>query len=137
MQVAAQEHDEIGWMNLSEGWISTKWQQCQAKYYLHHRSHCMARAWAEGLVSNLFAIIHKMWILQNEVVHARDKKGIKVKEGEELWEAIAEQFVLGTIRLLSTDRHYIAWGHNIVEAMMGGSRTEDMAPWNLHCMSSL
>ena len=78
----------------------------------------MARAWAEGLDSNLFAIIHKMLTLQNGVVHACDEKGLKVKEGEELWEAIAEQFELGTIGLLSTNRHYIAWGHNVVEAMM-------------------
>ena len=50
-------------------------------------------------------------------VHACDEKGLKVKEGEELMEAIAEQFELGTIGLLSTDQHYITQGRNVVEAM--------------------
>ena len=94
----------------------------QAEYYLLHQSHCTAWAWAEGLVSNLFAITHKMWTLQNGVVHTRDEKGLKVKEGEELWEVIAEQFELGTIGLLSADRHYIAWGRNVVEAMMAAEQ---------------
>ena len=103
MQVAAQEQDAIGWMNLLEGKISTKWHKWQAEYYLLHWSRRMAQAWVEGLVSNLFAIIHKMWTLRNGVVLAHNEKGLKVKEGEELWEAIAEQFELGTIGLLSTN----------------------------------
>ena len=70
------------------------------------------------------------------VVHACNEKGLKVKEGEELWEAIAEQFELGTIGLLSTDRHYIIQGCNVVEAMTAAEQ-KTMAPWNSFRVSGL
>ena len=93
------EQDKIGWMNFLEGRISRKWQEWQEEYYLLHQSRWMVRTWVEGLVSNLLAIVHKMWITWNVVVHQCNDQGLKVKEGEELNDAIAEQFNLGPLGL--------------------------------------
>ena len=78
-----------------------------------------------------------MWILQNKVFHDRDEKGLKVKEGEELQEVIAEQFELGTIRLLSTDQLYITQGCNVVEAMTAAEQKTWLHGMNSYHMSSL
>ena len=68
---------------------------------------------ADHINRQLPSPIQLTWIMESRT---------KVKEGEELWEAIAERFALGTIRLLSTDQHYIARGCNIVEAMMAAEQ---------------
>ena len=72
----------------------------------------------EGLISNLLAVVHKMWTAHNKVVHARDEQGLWLWEGEELRTAIDEQFELGEDGLLQEDHHYIMRGCEAVEDMM-------------------
>jgi len=115
---AALEQDAIRWMNFMEGKISRKWRVQQEQYYVSNNLRQTAKSWAAGMVSNLLGIVHKMWILRNEVVHERDEQGLKVKEGRELEKAISEQFELGVNSLLAADQHFITRGRKRVENMM-------------------
>ena len=63
-----------------------------------------------------------MWIMQNVVVHQHDNQGLKVKEGEELNAAIAEQFNLGPLGLPLRDRHYIDSGRETVANMSAAEK---------------
>ena len=44
-------------------------------------SNWSARIWAEGLVSNILAVVHKQWVVRNAVVHQHDELGLNVWEG--------------------------------------------------------
>lgn len=119
---AATDQDEIGWIHFVEGRISRKWREVQQEHFLLHGSQRSARKWSEDLVMNMFSLVHKQWEVRNAVVHARDEKGLKVKEGDELRAAIAEQFELGDEDLRPEDRHYIARGKKRVDKMSGSEQ---------------
>ena len=75
---AALDQDAIGWMNFIKGRISLEWL-AQSHFYASIGSSCTSRWWAEELVQNLLAMVHKMWIAHNDVAHAIDEKGCKIK----------------------------------------------------------
>ena len=92
---AALDQDAIGWMNFIEGRISLEWRTAQSQFYASIGSSCTSRQWAKELVQNLLAMVHKMWIARNDVAHAIDEKGCKIKDGLDMDADIDEQFVLG------------------------------------------
>ncbi len=114
---AAIEQDAIGWNNFVEGRVSTKWRELQGDYYLQVGAKRTTRKWAEGLVCNLLALVHKQWIARNAVVHQRDPQGLKIKDAEELEEAIDEQFQLGAADLLPHHHHHLTRGRDAVDIM--------------------
>ena len=88
---AALDQDAIGWMNFIEGRISLEWHTAQSHFYASIGSSCTSRQWAEELVQNLLAMVHKMWIACNDVAHAINEKGCKIKDGLAMDADINEQ----------------------------------------------
>ena len=97
-------------MNFIKGRISLEWCTAQSHFYasigLSHTS-CQ---WAKELVQNLLAMVHKMWIARNDVAHAIDEKGYKIKDGITMDTDIDEQFMLGYEDLMRRDFHLIDIG---------------------------
>ena len=106
---AALDQDAIGWTNLIEGRISLEWHTAQSHFYASIGSSRTSRWWAEELVQNLL-MVHKMWIAHNDVAHAIDEKGRKIKDGLAMDADIDEQFVLGYEDLMCRDFHLIDIG---------------------------
>ena len=52
-------------------------------------------------------MVHKMWIAHNDVAHAIDEKGCKIKDGLAMDADIDEQFMLGYEDLMHHDFHLI------------------------------
>ena len=124
IQAAAEEQDQIGWSHFIKGRVSKQWRAIQEEHYRSIGSKRTARSWTEGLVSNILTLVHKQWIARNAVVHARDAKGLKVREGKELALAIDAQFSLDVDGLLPQDRHLITRGRQSVNEMMAtGQKT--------------
>ena len=74
-----------------------------------HLAH-LAIAWAEELIQNLHAMMHKMWIACNVVIHEIDDKGHKIKEGLAMDADIDGQFDLRYEALLWCNYHLISIG---------------------------
>jgi len=81
LQLTAEEQDCIGWKHFMKGRVARGWRDIQDDYYQATGSKQSSRWWMEGLVSNLLSFVHKQWLAQNAVVHARDEHGLKVREG--------------------------------------------------------
>jgi hypothetical protein len=114
---AATAQDRIGWINFVEGKISDEWRILQSRYYLELGSRRSGDRWAENLVTKLLELVHSMWTYRNSVLHARDRDGLKVRDGAELAAAINTQFVLGKTGLAHGDRHFISRGHENVSQL--------------------
>lgn len=141
LRAAAEDQDEIGWMNFVEGRISCKWREAQADYYLSISCNRSARRWAEGLVQQLLSCVHKLWIARNAVVHERDADGRYIKEKIETENAIDAEFDKEYENLRPQDFHLIdcgrekvlqqssieqhEWLHYITVARDIGSQEED------------
>jgi hypothetical protein len=113
----AAEQDHIGWLHFIKGRVSRHWQLLQDEYYWSIASKCTSRSWTEGLVSDILSLVHKQWIACNAIVHARNERGLKVREGQELALAIKTQFRLDVEGLLPQDCHLITHGKESVEQM--------------------
>ena len=146
---AALDQDAIGWMNFIEGRISLEWCMAQSHFYASIGSSRTSCWWAEELVQNLLAMVHKMWIARNDVAHTIDDKGHKIKDGLAMGADIDEQFMLGYEDLMCRDFHLIdigrpaldrrsageqwAWLHSIQQACKIGLKEfalETMQMWN-------
>ena len=55
-------------------------------------------------------MVHKMWIARNDVAHAINEKGCKIKDGLTMDADIDEQFVLGYEDLMCRNFHLIDIG---------------------------
>ena len=105
LTAAALDQDAIGWMNFIEGRISLEWCMVQSQFYASISSSCTSRQWAEELVQNLLAMVHKMWIACNDVAHAINEKGRKIKHVLTMDADINEQFMLVYEDLMHRDFH--------------------------------
>ena len=121
---AAREQDSMGWMNLVEGRLSREWSIAQYRHYLEVGSSRSVENWASGLGVQLLALVHKMWIARNLVVHARDENGRLLREKESTEEAIEEQFELEFEDLRPQDWHLIEVGR---AAVLGKNANEQRA----------
>lgn len=81
---AAMEQDNIGWFNFVEGRVLQRWRLAQAEHYASSGSHRTANRWTEELILNLYSVVHKMWKSRNDVVHARNDKGMMLKEARDI-----------------------------------------------------
>ena len=102
---AALDQDAIGWMNFIKGRISLEWCTAQSHFYASISSSRTSHRWAEELVQNLLAMVHKMWIAHNDVAHAIDEKGCKIKDVLTMDADINEQFMLGYEDLMCHNFH--------------------------------
>ena len=82
----------------------------QSHFYASIGSSCTSRQWAKELVQNLLTMVHKMWIAHNNVAHAINEKGCKIKDGLAMDTDIDEQFMLGYKDLMRRDFHLIDIG---------------------------
>jgi hypothetical protein len=114
---AATEQDNIGWFNFMEGRISRQWGIAQAEHYASRGSQRTANRWTEELIQNLYSVVHKMWKSRNDIVHARNDKGIKLKEAREIEIAIEREFAQGPEGLRPEDRHLLRRGKRKVHRM--------------------
>jgi len=120
----AEEQDGIGWMNFVEGRMSKRWTELQRIYYMATNSRRTAKTWTNGLIQQLYSMVHKMWIARNQVVHERDENGRLIKEQNETEAAIEAQFELEYDNLRPQDWHYIDIG---LERVMEKLATEQRA----------
>ena len=77
----------------------------QSQFYASISSSRTSRQWAEELVQNLLAMVHKMWIARNDVAHAINEKGRKIKHVLTMDADINEQFMLVYEDLMHRDFH--------------------------------
>lgn len=99
------------------GRMATGWRDLQEEHYRSIGSQRSARAWTETVVKHLLEISHSQWVSRNQVVHERDRDGLKVKEGAQLEMNIDAQFSLGIEDLHPRDHHYILRGRESVIQM--------------------
>jgi hypothetical protein len=59
---------------------------------------------------------------RNAVLHERDAQGLKLKEGQELMEAIHAEFLLGTEGLHTRNQHYIMRGLDHILALPAANK---------------
>ena len=88
-------------------------------------SACLAHptgAWAEELVQNLLAMVHKMWIAHNDVAHAIDEKGCNIKDVLAMDTDIEEQFMLGYEDLMRRNFHLINIGRSAIDRRSAGKQ---------------
>ena len=104
---AALDQDAIGWMNFIKGRISLEWHMAQSHFYASIGSSCTSHQWTKELVQNLLTMVHIMWIACNNVAHAINEKGHKIKDGLAMDADIDEQFVLGYKDLMCHNFHLI------------------------------
>jgi hypothetical protein len=107
---AAVAQDRIGWVHFTEGKISKHWKAIQSDYYHTLESPRSAHQWASGLVANLLAMTHSQWTHRNNILHACDTQGIRLRQTQELDSNIRQQFHLGSAGLLARDFHLIERG---------------------------
>jgi hypothetical protein len=69
------------------------------------------------LVTNLLGITHSQWLHRCAVLHKRDTHGLKLKDSQQLAEAIQEQFLLGLDGLQAWNRHFITRDQATVNAL--------------------
>ena len=119
---AALDQDAIGWMNFIEGRISLEWRTAQSHFYASIGLSRTSHWWAEELVQNLLAMVHKMWIARNDVAHAINEKGHKIKDGLTMDTDIDEQFVLGYKDLMHCDFHLIDIGQPAIDWRSAGEQ---------------
>ena len=65
---------------------------------------------------------HSQWAHRNAVLHERDAQGLQQKEGQDLLEAIHDEFLLGTEGLHARDCHYITRGLDHILALPAASK---------------
>ena len=119
---AALDQDAIGWMNFIKGRISLEWCTAQSHFYASIGSSRTSHQWAKELVQNLLAMVHKMWIARNDVAHAINKKGCKIKDGLAMDIDIDEQFMLGYKDLMCRDFHMIDIGRPAIDRRSVGKQ---------------
>ena len=119
---AALDQDAIGWMNFIEGRISLEWHMAQSHFYASISSSRKSRRWAKELVQNLLAMVHKMWIARNDVAHAINEKGCKIKDGLAMDTDINEQFMLGYEDLMCRNFHLIDIGRPAIDQRSAGKQ---------------
>ena len=122
IMAAALDQDAIGWMNFIEGRISLEWHTAQPHFYASISSSRTSRWWAKELVQNLLAMVHKMWIARNDVAHAIDEKGCKIKDGLTMDADIDEQFMLGYEDLVHPNFHLIDIGQPAIDRRSAGEQ---------------
>ena len=119
---AALDQDAIGWTNFIKGRISLEWRTAQSHFYASIGSSRTSRQWAEELVQNLLTMVHKMWIARNDVAHAINEKGCKIKEVLAMDADIDEQFMLGYEDLMCRDFHLIDIGRPAIDQRSAGKQ---------------
>ena len=119
---AALDQDAIGWMNFIEGRISLEWHTAQSHFNASIGSSRTSRQWAKELVQNLLAMVHKMWIARNDVAHAINEKGHKIKDGLAMDADIDEQFMLGYEDLMRRDFHLIDISRPAIDQRSAGEQ---------------
>ena len=67
-------------------------------------------------------MVHKMWIACNDVAHAIDEKGHKIKDGLAMDADIDKQFVLGYKDLMHCDFHLIDIGQPAINRRSAGEQ---------------
>ena len=104
---AAQEQARIGWNNLLFGRLTTSWMALQEEHYRSTRSRRSPERWAADITYKLLQLSHGLWMARNGYLHEKDSQGLHLKVGQDLREAITEQFNKGKSVLLAGDYHLI------------------------------
>jgi len=107
---AAATQTKIGWMNFTEGKITSQWQSLQQGYYKCTRSDKSVKKWARGLVMELLQLTHSQWVYQNSIKHKKDWRGLNIEDAQALDQAIDSQFCQGRDGLHERDYHFIQRG---------------------------
>jgi len=66
---AAQSQSSIGWKNMLEGLLSSKWRQLQQRHYNSRRSQKSSKRWAQGLFLKLHHLAWNQWKHRNDIKH--------------------------------------------------------------------
>jgi hypothetical protein len=102
---AAAAQDRIGWLNLTEGRLSLRWQESQEEHLRASHSRKTGQTWAAEVVSGILRVTHSLWLERNRILHEKDAQGLLLKHGQDLRDKINETFDTPTEDLLPGDRH--------------------------------
>ena len=72
MQYALAQQADIGWGNLLEGWISSKWALEQQTSYDSIHSRRSGTRWASSLLRRIWMISWEMWDHRNSILHQQE-----------------------------------------------------------------
>jgi hypothetical protein len=70
------QQTQIGWRQLFNGRISTKWSRLQDDYFLKqglHNKKTTGQLWATNIVSCIWEEWHLVWSIHNAVIHGHDQ----------------------------------------------------------------
>lgn len=105
LQEAAAAQDIIGWDNFIEGKITQSIRHFQANYLRDVSSRRTPNRWTAGLVEQLLTIVHSQWVHRNEIVHRRERDGLRTAEHNQLKTRLEQELARGTDGMDSEDHH--------------------------------
>ena len=89
-QEVAASQDMIGWRNLMEGRVSTRFYSVQQRHLLSTGSRMNGDDWMQGFINRLLNISHSQWLLRNFTLHDRQYGFKRTKDRAEVLLRIEE-----------------------------------------------
>jgi len=102
---AIRSQHAIGWKNLLEGFMHTKWRKLQHRYYNNHNIRRSSKKWASGLLRALHTLAWSQWDHRNHIKH-RTKRPRQRTAELQLHEEIIREYTKGPHTLPEGDHHY-------------------------------
>jgi hypothetical protein len=98
------EQDLITWDGAIEGRISERWRPLQEAHQQAEHERRTTATWVAGLCGALLTYTHSMWVARNHFLHARDQRGLRKSEREQLDRLINACLAIPETSLLADDR---------------------------------
>ena len=89
-QLAAKNHDRLGWDNFVEGRLCSLWLQHREADIERWGLRSTAESWATGLIHRLLELTHRQWIYRNTEVHFVPEGGLTARQHESLMSRVEE-----------------------------------------------
>jgi hypothetical protein len=89
------EQQLIGWEGFIEGLLSNEWAIQQQRYYTTHKINRSGKAWASGLINQLWTLNYQVWISRNNALHKNQHSWNELHGMEELDKAIQKEWNTG------------------------------------------
>ena len=116
--------DNIGWHNFTEGKLSLHFNNIQHIHYTSTDSKRNSISWVSGLIKRLLLIIHDQWVYRNDIVHKRDKDGLKRSEASALRVNIRAQLSFGNQNLDPEDHFLVEYDYDLITSWPATKRKE-------------
>ena len=88
--------NRLGWTNFMEGKIPITLGDYQEIHLQDRDSRISRDKWMSNLIQVLTRGILRVWLERNDILHAREKNGLRLEEADKLWRDIQHQLTLGS-----------------------------------------